>query len=128
MMVLRAPSENEMIPSVVKEGKPVKEFEPDFFIVNVAHGQPKIKKDYNYLKNYDFPVIARANKNIVSKKEYKDYIAKHKKEASQRKFANFQLLIYLADAMDIDTAVTVAQHVAEEKPLDPSLVELLESI
>jgi hypothetical protein len=40
-MVLRIAAPNEMIPSVVKEGKPVKEFEPDFFIVSLAHGQPK---------------------------------------------------------------------------------------
>ena len=62
MMILRSPEANEMIPSVIKEGKPVKEFEPDFFIVSLSHGQPKNKKDYNYLKNYDFPVIARAKK------------------------------------------------------------------
>lgn len=37
-MTLREPGPNEMIPSVVKEGKTVKEFEPDFFIVSVAHG------------------------------------------------------------------------------------------
>jgi nuclear protein localization family protein 4 len=53
-MTLREPATNEMIPSIVREGKPVKEFEPDFFIVSLAHGQPKGKKDYNILKNYDF--------------------------------------------------------------------------
>jgi hypothetical protein len=37
-MVLREAADNEMIPSVVMEGKPVKEFEPDFFIVSVANG------------------------------------------------------------------------------------------
>ena len=37
-MILREPGPNEMIPSVVKEGKPAKEFEPDFFIVSLAHG------------------------------------------------------------------------------------------
>jgi len=58
-MVLRDPGPNEMIPSVVKEGKTVKEFEPDFFIVSLAHGQPKGKKDYNILKNYDFPPANR---------------------------------------------------------------------
>jgi nuclear protein localization family protein 4 len=58
-MVLREPGPNEMIPSVVKEGKTVKEFEPDFFIVSLAHGQPKADKDYNILKNYDFPVLNR---------------------------------------------------------------------
>lgn len=61
-MVLREGGQNEMIPSVVKEGKTVKEFEPDFFIVSLAHGQPKSKKDYNIMKNYDFPVLNRLNK------------------------------------------------------------------
>ena len=37
-MVLREGGPNEMIPSVVKEGKTVKEFEPDFFIVSIGHG------------------------------------------------------------------------------------------
>jgi nuclear protein localization family protein 4 len=58
-MVLREPGPNEMIPSVLKEGKPAKEFEPDFFIVSLAHGQPKGLKDYNILKNHDFPVMNR---------------------------------------------------------------------
>lgn len=66
-MVLREPGENEMIPSVVMEGKPVKEFEPDFFIVSLSNGQPKTKKDYNILKNYDFPVRNRTGKLPVRK-------------------------------------------------------------
>ena len=66
-MILREPGPNEMIPSVVREGKPVKEFEPDFFIVSLAHGQPKNTKDYNILKNYDFPNINRGNKKVVKK-------------------------------------------------------------
>lgn len=37
-MTLREPGPTEMIPSVVREGKPVKEFEPDFFIVSLGHG------------------------------------------------------------------------------------------
>jgi nuclear protein localization protein 4 homolog len=37
-MILREAKENEMIPAVVKEGKPVKEFEPDFFIVSLSNG------------------------------------------------------------------------------------------
>jgi len=68
-MVLREAGPNEMIPSVVKEGKPAKEFEPDFFIVSLAHGQPKGKKDYNILKNYDFPVYNRGGK-VPTKKDF----------------------------------------------------------
>lgn len=37
-MILREPASNEMIPSVLMEGKTVKEFEPDFFIVSLGNG------------------------------------------------------------------------------------------
>ena len=124
-MVVREPKENEMIPSILFESKTVKEFEPDFFIVQVAHGQPKNKKDYTYLKNYDFPVRNR-DKNPV-KKDFSDYLKRHKTEPSQRKFSCFQLLIFIADMLDIDTALVISNLVAQEKALDPGLVELLES-
>lgn len=80
-MILREGGPNEMIPSVMKEGKTVKEFEPDFFIVSLAHGQPKTKKDYNILKNYDFAVFNRSGK-APGRQDYKNYIKRHKNEPS----------------------------------------------
>mgnify|MGYP000364670021 CR=1 FL=1 len=80
-MILRTPSPIEMIPTVIKEGKPATELEPDFFIVSLANGQPKGNKDYNYLKNHDFPIFSKDNKQIMGK-EYKDYIRRHKGESS----------------------------------------------
>ena len=126
-MTLREPAENEMIPSVVMEGKPVKEFEPDFFIVSLSNGQPKTKKDYNILKNYDFPVRNRGGK-ASTRKDFQDYIKRHKGEPSQRKYACFSLLMHVADLLDIDTALAISQNIAEEKALDAGLVELLESM
>jgi nuclear protein localization family protein 4 len=76
-MVLREAGPNEMIPSVVKEGKTAKEFEPDFFIVSLAHGQPKCKNDYNILKNYDFPPLNRAK--LPTHRDFKDYLKRHNK-------------------------------------------------
>lgn len=32
--------ENECMPAVLREGAPIKEFEPDFFLVSLANGQP----------------------------------------------------------------------------------------
>lgn len=57
-----------------------------------------------------------------------DYIKRHKGETSQRKYACFSLLTFIAEALDLDTAMAIAQNVSEEKPLDPGLVELLESM
>ena len=58
-MVVRQVGNNEMAPTIIREGKTVTEFEQDFFIVSVAHGKPKDIKDYNIMKNYDFPVMNR---------------------------------------------------------------------
>ena len=55
-----------MLPTIMKENKEVTEFEQDFFIVSLAHGQPKKKKDYNILKFYDFPVENRHSGVSVS--------------------------------------------------------------
>ena len=48
------------------------------------------------------------------------------KNKSER-FASFQSLIYLADMLDVDSALTVARCVAEERDVDSAMVELLES-
>ncbi len=125
-MILREPGANEMIPSVMKEGKVVKEFEPDFFIVQAGHGVPKTQKDYNILKNYDFPTPNRGK--APARQDFKTYLARHKGEPSQRRLACFSLLIYIADVLDINTALAIAEKVAKEEPLDSALVELLESM
>ena len=39
-MVIREPKREEAMPAVLREGQGVKEFETDFFIVSLAHGQP----------------------------------------------------------------------------------------
>jgi hypothetical protein len=38
------------------------------------------------------------------------------------------LLLYVAEILDIDTAITIAENVAQERPMDGALVELLTSI
>lgn len=86
-MVLREANENEMIPSVLQEGKPAKEFELDFFIVSLGHGSMKIGKDFNILKYYDFPVANRMSSR--SGKDFKDYIKRHKNEPASRRYACF---------------------------------------
>lgn len=49
---------NDIIPNVLAEAKPVKEFEPDWFIVNVAVGNMPDTK-YNILKHFEFPSTNR---------------------------------------------------------------------
>ena len=48
------------------------------------------------------------------------------KNKSER-FACFQSLLYLSEMLDVDSALTVARCVADERDIDPAMVELLES-
>ena len=52
-------SKDDMVPSIMMGGKQATEFDPEFFIVQLGHGQPKSEQDFNILKNYDFPVENR---------------------------------------------------------------------
>lgn len=69
-MIIREPKSDEAMPAVLREGAPVKEFEPDFFIVSLAHGQPnKDNVKFNILKRYDFSVMNRFG-NKTTKKDF----------------------------------------------------------
>jgi len=123
-MIVREAAENEMVPSVLQEGKPAKEFEIDFFIVTFGHGSMKESKDFGVLKHFDFPV---ANRSVSrSGKDFKDFIRRHKSDSAERRFACFHFLVYLAERLDVDTAHNIATCVREEKAIDAALTELLE--
>ena len=77
------------------------EVEPDFFIVNVASGQPNHSR-YNILKKYDFPVLNREKE--VTREDVRKYLKMYSKEPTYLKFSNFNLLIEMADLIDIDVS------------------------
>lgn len=104
----------------------VAEFEPDFFIVSLTNGQPKTQKDYNYLKHYDFPTKNRGSK--ITQNDLKQYILRHRGEPSQKKYACFNVLIYISEMFDVESALTIGEAVANDKPLDPNFLEILESL
>ena len=74
------------------------QIEPDFFIVNVAHGQPKHNR-FSVLKTSDFPVANRQKPQTVN--DVKEYLKKYKHLKNYDKYANFHLLLYLAKVVDI---------------------------
>ena len=49
-------------------------------------------------------------------------------KTSHERFACFQFLLHVAEVLDIETALNVARCVAEERSIDPALVELFESM
>lgn len=106
-MEIRKPKKGEMLPTVYMEGKPSNKFDPDFFVVNVAHGVPQKGKNFNVLKSYDFPSKANSPKGIVTENLVRDYFKKHKKDPPNYKCASFNFLIFVAKTVDIETAVSV---------------------
>lgn len=63
------------------------EVAPEFFVVNVAHGQPSHTNDYNILKISDFPVKNRDSP--ATRAEFKGYLNKYSSDPTEKLFANF---------------------------------------
>jgi len=115
LMQVRKAKRGEILPTIYMEGKESSKFDPDFFIVNVAHGVPSDKKGQNIIQTYDFPIKSRVNKGIVTQNNVKDYFKKYKNTNPNIKCANLNFLIYVAKTIDIDTASTFAKQVLEKK-------------
>ena len=81
------------------KGKEMNKMEPDFFIVNVASGQPSHER-FNILKQYDFPVLNR--ESPVSKKMALEYLKKRANMPVSQRFASLNLLVYLSNLIDVD--------------------------
>ena len=84
---MREPGPTEMVPAFMQEGKPVKQVEPDFFVVSLAHGQPAHQNDFNVLKLYDFPV--RNRDQAATPAHFTGYLRKYAGDPSEKSFANF---------------------------------------
>jgi hypothetical protein len=86
---------------VIREGKQVQEFEPDFLLVKVADGG---NSKFRVIQNSDFPVENRDKQITVTSRRLiffkKDdvikYFYRHKSDKSWVKYCDFHLLIYLA--------------------------------
>jgi nuclear protein localization family protein 4 len=102
MQVKKKKQKNEVLSTVYMESKDVSQFDPDFCIVNVAHGVPVNKMDMNILKSYDFPVSRRLEGKNITETMVREYFKKHKKDKGLVKYGNFFVLLYFAKCIDIN--------------------------
>lgn len=86
-------------------------------MVKIAHGSSKSNK-FAYLKKADFPA---KNQTGVTKKDLKEYLRKNKNKPSHIKYGDFNLLVYLADLLDVHTALSIANAVKDEGKVDDAL-------
>lgn len=105
--------------------KAVDKIDPDFFIVNVAHGQPKNTK-FNILDNTNFPAANRPS-TPQRPEDLKNFLNNRRHMKSYERFANFHVLLYLAKLFDIHTALSIAEHVKNKTEIPGYLEELIES-
>ena len=118
---VRAAEKTGYAPKFLYLGRNVEQVEPDFFIVNVAHGQP-LSARFNVLQSYDFPAANRAEPQRVE--HLRDYL-RRKRSAGPTKYANFQLLLYLAKALDLPSVLKIAEAVREGREVPAALEQLI---
>lgn len=118
---VRAAEQTGYAPKFLYQGKNVEQIEPDFFIVNVAHGQP-LSTQFNVLRAADFPAVNRAEPQRVE--NLRDYLRRNR-NAGVGKYANFQLLLYLAKVLDLPTALKIAEAVREQREVPPAIEQLV---
>lgn len=118
MMKVRTPKNpQEGLPPFICGGKNVTEFEPEFLLVKIAHGSSRSNK-FAFLKGQGFPA---KNQDGATKKDLKEYLKVNKHKASHIKYGEFNLLVYLADIIDIGTAITLANTVPSEDKVPEAL-------
>eukprot|EP00753_Platysulcus_tardus_P007948 PLAT15538.9.p1 GENE.PLAT15538.9~~PLAT15538.9.p1 ORF type:complete len:566 (+),score=210.95 PLAT15538.9:88-1698(+) len=136
--VRRQPGKAEVLPDILrasaKEGtRSMERFEPDFFIVEVNSGRPKVVPGIPVptpvFAHSDFPVENRGEfGELQNKGMLVAYLRKYASEPLPARLSDFHLLVYLPLFFDIDTAVAVASAIARGSTLDDGLKFMLESL
>lgn len=94
--------ENDILPQIIQEGKSIEQIETDFFLVNLAHGQPKTN-EFAIMKHGDFP---KANQKYKPNgNDLKNYLKKYANEPNHKKYSDFHLLLYISQILDIEVHI-----------------------
>ena len=84
--------------------------------MNVNHGQANEQRDYNVVKIHDFPPFNRGIEPQMS--EYTGYLKKYKTEPIERRFCDFNFLIFVAQILGVETSVTMGMQIQAGQPHD----------
>lgn len=75
-------------------------------LVKIASGTSKNNK-FAILKNNNFPSMSKISKPLL-----RDYIIKNRKKDNLLKYGDLNLLVFVAETVDIDTAMELGLCVA----------------
>jgi len=124
--VVREAKKDELIPDFIVEGKPNKKIATDFFVVRLNDTTPK--KLRSMFVHADFP---RENRQTQPQRreDLKKYFKKRdKSEPSWSRFADFHLILYIAQEIDVDTAVAICECVRDRKDVPEGVLMLIDQI
>jgi len=124
--VVREAQKGELIPEFLAEGKPNKKILTDFFVVRVNDVAPK--RHTKLFVHADFP---RENRQTHPQRrdDLKQYFKKRpSSEPSWSRFADFHLLLFIAKALDVDTAVQLCECVRERQEVQEGTKMLFEAL
>jgi len=124
--VVREAGKNELIPDFIAEGKPSKKILTDFFVVRVNDTAPK--KHQAMFTHAEFP---RENRQTHPQRrdDLKKYFKKiPNSEPSWSRFADFHLILYIAQEIDVDTAVTICECVRDRKEIPEGVLLIINQL
>lgn len=112
---VREAKPKELISDFVVEGKANKRIATDFFVVRVNDTAPK--KLRSMFTHADFPRENRPT-HPQRRDDLKKYFQKRdRSEPSWSKFADFHLILYIAQILDVDTAMSICECVRDRKEI-----------
>lgn len=123
--ILKEQGKNMLMPAVLESGKQTKKFDPDWFLVRVSDGVPK--KVRSMFKHATFP---REHRQPPQKRDdVKNYFRKvNSSEPSWSRFADFHLVLYLAQEFDIDTALDICDCIRDRKEISAGTMEMIQAL
>uniref|UniRef100_A0A7S4QP37 Nuclear pore localisation protein NPL4 C-terminal domain-containing protein n=1 Tax=Alexandrium monilatum TaxID=311494 RepID=A0A7S4QP37_9DINO len=124
--VVREARDTELMPDFLVEGKANKKIATDFFVVRVNDTAPK--KHQKMFTHAEFP---RENRQTHPQKrdDLKKYFKKiPTSEPSWSRFADFHLILYIAQEIDVDTAVTIAECVRDRQEIPEGVMMIINQL
>jgi nuclear protein localization family protein 4 len=124
--VVRDGEKGELISDFIVEGKANKRIATDFFIVRVNDTAPK--KHQRMFTHAEFP---RENRHTHPQRraDLKKYFRNiNNSEPSWSRFADFHLLLYIAQEIDLDSALTISECIRDRKEVPEGILMIINQL
>ncbi|CEM15003.1 unnamed protein product [Vitrella brassicaformis CCMP3155] len=124
---LKPRKKHEIMAQILESGHETDKFDVDWLIVRVNESAPRRAR--SMFKHAIFPRENRQPNETQSRAAVREYLKKvPSSEPSWHRYADFHLLIYIADLFDRDTAFVLCDAIRHKTEVDPNLQEILSTL